>query len=67
MGDEVAEWLKGQENFPERTAKQTSQSAIPQVKKEVVKIPMLLRKPIHRNEDYCKKELEIIKRQFSSV
>ena len=53
--------LKDQENSPERTMKQISLTDT-KFKKEIMKILKELRRTIDRNADYCKKELETIKR-----
>ena len=56
--------LKDQENSPERTNNETDFFSLidSEFKKEVIKILKGLRKPISRNADYYKKELETIKR-----
>ena len=52
--------LKVQENSPEGTNNETD--LFTEFKKEVMKILKELRKTINRNEDYCKKELETIRK-----
>ena len=56
--------LKDQENSPKGTNNETVLFSLidTEFKKEVMKILKELRKLINRNADYCKKELETIKR-----
>ena len=56
--------LKDQENSPERTMRQTDLFSLidTDFKKEIMKILKELRNAIDRNAEYCKKELETIKR-----
>ena len=56
--------LKDQENSPERANKETDLFSLmdTKFKKEIMKMLKELRKAIHRNADYCKKELETIRR-----
>ena len=56
--------LKDQENSPERTKNETDHFSLTDTdfKKEIMKILKALRKAINRNGEYCKKKLEIIKR-----
>ena len=56
--------LKDQENFSEGTSNETDFFSLidTDFKKEIMKILKELRKAIDRNAEYCKKELETIKR-----
>ena len=56
--------LKDQENFSEGTNNETDFFSLidTDFKKEIMKILKELRKAIDRNAEYCKKELETIKR-----
>ena len=56
--------LKDKENCPERTNSETDLFTLIDIKlkKEIRKILNGLRKAINRNANYCKKELETIKR-----
>ena len=56
--------LKDQENSPEETNNETDLFSLTDTnfKMEVMKILKELRKAIHRNADYCKKELETIRK-----
>ena len=56
--------LKDQENCPEGTNNETDLFSLKdtEFKEEVMKILKELRKAINRNADYCKKELETIRR-----
>ena len=56
--------LKDQENSPEGTNNETDLFSLidTKFKKKVMKILKELRKAINRNADYCKKELETVRR-----
>ena len=56
--------LKDQENSPEGTNNETDLFSLidTEFKKEVMKMLKELRKVIDRNSDYCKKELETVRR-----
>ena len=56
--------LKDQENSPEITNNETDLFSLidTEFKKEIMKILKEFRKAIDRNAEYCKKELEAIKR-----
>ena len=56
--------LKDQENSSERTNNETDLFSLidTEFKKEIMKILKELRRTIDRNTDYCKKELETIRK-----
>ena len=56
--------LKDQENSPKGTNNETDLFSLidTEFKKEVMKILKELRKAVNRSADYCKKELETIRR-----
>ena len=57
--------LKNQENSPERTTNETDLFSLTdtEFEKEIMKILKELRRAVDRNADYCKKELETIKKE----